>query len=207
MIRIAIVDDHTMFRQGLLSLFSDHEEIFVSVETGDALGAVKMLADKEPDVALVDLSMPGRNGIEIMKEAMALSLKTKFIILSMHGDPLTVSRALDAGARGYLLKDNAFDEIIIAVKTVAAGEKYICPALMENLQTFNTSKAGGTTDLSQREKDVLRLIAAGLTNKEIADRFFLSVKTVETYRARIMNKLDLHRTADLVRYAVERNLI
>lgn len=207
MIRIAIVDDHTMFRQGLLSLFSDHEEIFVSVETGDALGAVKMLVDKEPDVALVDLSMPGRNGIEIMKEAMALSLKTKFIILSMHGDPLTVSRALDAGAMGYLLKDNTFDEIIIAVKTVAAGEKYICPALMENLQAFNTSKAGGTTDLSQREKDVLRLIAAGLTNKEIADRFFLSVKTVETYRARIMNKLDLHRTADLVRYAVERNLI
>lgn len=207
MISVVIIDDHTMFRQGLMSLFSGQDGIVISGETGNSLEAVKLLLDKEPDIALVDLSMPVRNGIEIVREAKGLSLKTAFIVLSMSGDPLTVSRALDEGASGYLLKDNTFDEILVAVRTVAEGERYICPALMDNLMAFNSSKAGRSSDLSQREKEVLSLIAAGLTNKEIADRRFISVKTVETHRARIMSKLGLHRTADLVRYAVEKNLI
>ena len=151
--------------------------------------------------------MPGRGGLEVATNILRRGLPTKVIFLTMHNDPAAAHRAISTGISGYVLKDNAFEDLLYALKTVAAGGTFISPSLAGAVLQVRPLGPAGDERLTSREREVLRGIAAGRTNRQIAHQLFLSIKTVETHRARIMHKLDFHTTADLVRYAIERGLL
>lgn len=202
MIRVAIADDHAIFRQGLLKLLQTAGDITVVGEAGDGRAALSLIERERPDLAVLDIAMPGLTGLELAQELDRLGLATRVIFLTMHNDLLTARKAISSTAWGYLPKDDAFEELLQAIRDVATGRKYISPRLSD--QVFATSAGQEkATALTGRECEVLRLIAAGLTNKQIGDRLFISVKTVETHRTRIMHKLKIHTTADLVKYAIK----
>lgn len=204
MIRVIIADDHTIFRQGLSKLLSSESDIEVIGEAGDGDAALALILEKRPDVAVIDISMPGKNGIEVLREARETD--TGIIILTMHRDALRAAQALNSGAKGYLLKDGAVDELVSAIVKVNEGKRYISPSVSAELMLY-TKQAMERPVLTERENSVLKLIAGGLSNREIAERLCISIKTVETHRAKIMNKLDLHKVADLVRYAFENGIV
>jgi len=199
MIRIVIADDHILFRQGLRALLGREEDIEIAGEAGDGSDTLNLIMEERPDIALVDVSMPGCGGIEIAGEMQRRGIDTRIIILTMHTDLSIANSALAAGARGYILKEDTFSDVVYAVRSVAAGGVYISPAIAGGLADAR-NVAGDV--LTKREKEILRLIASGMKNQEIADHLFISVKTVETHRARIMKKTNLHNTADLVKYAI-----
>lgn len=205
MIRVIIADDHTIVRQGLCKLLSAQKDIKIIGDVGDGDSALALILSERPDVAVIDISMPGRSGIEVAREVKNKDIKTEIIILTMHKDILKADTALKSGAKGYLLKDAALDELANAIMCVIAGEIYISPSVSAELTAYR--QAGrGKAFLTEREENVLKLIAAGLSNRGIADRLAISIKTVETHRARIMHKLDLHKATDLVRYAIEKGI-
>jgi two-component system, NarL family, response regulator NreC len=208
-IRVLIVDDHTLVRSGLRLLLEGEDGFVVEDEAGDAEQAIRLARLHKPDVILLDVVMPGRSGLEAMDDILEAAPKTRILVLSMQDDPSYVRQAFGAGARGYLLKEAADDELVQAVRDVAAGNRYVHPALGARLAAAEAeAKARAEADpLSEREREVLRLLALGHTNQEIAKLLFISVRTAETHRAHVMQKLRLSTRAELVRHALHQGLL
>ena len=211
--RILIGDDHTLVRHGLCKLLEARSDWEVVGQAGDGREAVASALALQPDVVLLDVGMPLLNGIDAAQQIVRKLPGTRVLMLSMHSDEAYVTRALQAGASGYLLKDAAGQELIKAVAAVAAGQSYFSPAIARLMLDDYVRRVAGkqVTDryssLSDREREVLQLIAEGRTNKEVAEVLGISPATVETHRAHLMQKLDLHNTAELVLYAVRRGVI
>jgi DNA-binding NarL/FixJ family response regulator len=208
-IRVLIVDDHAVVRSGLHLLLDAEEAIEVVGEAGDVRTAVFEAREKKPDVVLMDVVMPGQSGIEgvplVLKEAPG----AKVLVLSMQDDPRYVREAFAAGASGYVLKEAVDSDVVAAVQEVAAGGRYVHPALGARLVSSEAEALAReeADPLSEREREVLRLLALGHTNQEIAGMLYISVRTAETHRAHIMQKLGLASRAELVRYAISRGLL
>ena len=203
-IRVLIVDDHAVVRSGLRLVLEREDDIEVVGEAGNADDGVRVARLEKPDVVLLDVVMPGRSGIEAAAEVIEASGGAKLLVLSMQDDPSYVREAFAVGASGYLLKEAADVELVQAIRDVAAGNRYVHPALGARLAQAEVDAARRSADdpLSDREREVLRLLALGHTNQEIAKELFISVRTAETHRAHIMRKLGLGTRADLVRYAL-----
>jgi DNA-binding NarL/FixJ family response regulator len=207
MIRVIVADDHIIFRQGLLKLLQFAEGISVAGEAGDGKEALNMILKESPDIAVLDISMPGISGIEIAQELQVIGSGTKVIYLTMHNDVLTAKKALTSGVSGFILKDDAFEDLLYAIKAVASGGKFISPSISDKILQPSPPRVVEKNILTAREREILKLIASGLTNKKIADKLSISIKTVETHRARILQKLDFHTTAELVKYAIKTELL
>ena len=212
-LRILLADDHTVVRQGLRKVLEDRPEWEVVAEAGDGREAVRQAEALKPDIAILDVAMPLLNGIETTRQITRRVPTTRVLVLSMHADEAYVTQMLQAGATGYLLKDSADVDLIQAVSEVAKGKSFFSPAIARvMLDDYVRQLADkGVTDryqsLSEREREIFQLIAEGKTNKEIAALLSISPSTVETHRARIMEKLDLHSAAEIVLYAVRRGVI
>jgi len=211
-IRVLLVDDHTILRDGIRLLLSSQEDIEVVGEAGDGEEAVAKARELKPDVILMDISLPKVNGIEATKLIKAERPESKILILTMHEDEEYVFPLLAAGASGYILKKTASSELISALRAVAEGNAFLHPAIAKTVlekyrQGQPASVAGGPDGLTEREVEVLRLIAQGLSNREIADRLFISIKTVQAHRSNIMEKLNLHDRVELAKYALRKGLI
>lgn len=207
--KILLIDDHTMVREGLRRLLAEE---FAEASFGDAANgaeALECVRAQEWDVVLLDLSLPGRGGLEIMKDLHAIRPKMPILIMTMYGEDQYAVRAFRSGAAGYITKGSSPDELIAAVQKVGAGGKYITEAVGEQLAGSLSGRAGASLheSLSNRELQVLRLLGSGKTVKEIGVELSLSVKTVSTYRTRILEKLNLQTTAQLVRYVVAAGLV
>jgi two-component system response regulator NreC len=204
-IRVVIVDDHQLVRSGLRRLLEAEDDVMVEDEGASADDAVRLARLHKPDVVLLDVVMPGRSGLGAVPEIKQAAPKAEVLVLSMQDDPSYVREAFSAGASGYLLKEAADNELVEAVREVAAGRRYVHPVLGARLAAADTdAEAKVAADpLSAREREVLRLLALGHTNQEIAKTLYISVRTAETHRAHIMQKLRLATRADLVRYALD----
>ena len=209
MIRVVIVEDHTLVRSGFRLLLEAAEDMTVEDEAGDAEQAVRLSRLHKPDVILLDLVLPGRSGLDALPEIRNAAPKAQILVLSMHDDPSYVRAAFAAGASGYLPKDAADEELIAAVREVAAGRRYLYPALGVQIATAEAeAEARAAADpLSEREREILRLLALGYANQEIARMLHISVRTAETHRAHIMRKLRVATRAELVRYALAQGLL
>ena len=211
--RILLADDHTLMRQGLRRILEQHPEFEVIAEANSGLEAVDLAQQHHPDVAIVDVAMKELNGIEATAQILKPSPHTAVLILSMYSDERYVIRAVKAGARGYLLKNSAGDELVRAIQLVQRGRAFFSPAVAEIFRDgYARVKDPREVEdryelLTDRERQIYQLLAEGNSNKEIANRLGLSLHTVETHRWRIMEKLDLHSTADLVLSAVRRGLV
>jgi two-component system, NarL family, response regulator NreC len=206
-IRVLIVDDHAVVRTGLRLLLETQEDMEAVGEAGSVEEAVERADELRPDLVLLDLAMPGRAGIEAMPGLLKANPEVKVLILSMEDDPRYVREAFAAGARGYLLKEAVANEVVGAIREVAAGGRYVHPELGARLIDTEPSAEGPREDpLSDREREVLTLLALGHTNHEIAKQLFISVRTAEAHRAHIMKKLGLKSRAELVRYALAKGL-
>jgi two-component system, NarL family, response regulator NreC len=208
-IRVVIVDDHQLVRSGLRRLLEGEEDIEVDDEAGTAHDAIRLARLHKPDVILLDVVMPGGSGLDAIPEILDAAPATKVLALSMQDDPSYVRQAFAAGASGYVLKEAADDELLAAIREVAGGGNYVDHQLGARLAAFdvNASAEKEADPLSDREREVLRLLALGYTNQEIAQQLFISVRTAETHRARIMQKLGLTTRAELVRVAIGRGLL
>jgi two-component system response regulator NreC len=208
-IRVLVVDDHAVVRSGLRLLLDAEPDIEVVGEAGDIGTAVLEARAAKPDVILMDLVMPGRSGIEGMPAVLKEAPTAKVLVLSMQDDPRYVREAFAAGATGYVLKEAADTELVAAVREVAAGGRYVHPSLGARLAAAEAEeRARAESDpLSERERQVMRLLALGHTNQEIARMLYISVRTAETHRAHIMQKLRLSTRAELVRYAIQHGLL
>ena len=207
-ITIVLADDHAVVRSGLRLLLDQAGGFHVVAEAGDADAALRSVLGHKPDVLVLDLNMPGEpTSLEAIPRVPEVSPKTRVVVLTMQEDPSFARHALQAGAAGYVLKEAADTELVEAVRRAAAGETYLNPRLGAALAAAPAGPAGPPDDLTAREVDVLRLIALGHTNAEIAAQLYLSVRTVESHRARIGQKLRLSTRAELVRYALERGLL
>ncbi len=207
--KILIVDDHAVVRSGLRMLLDDQEDLEVVGEAGDMRGAVFEARSLKPDVVLMDVVMPGDDGIAATAAVLREVPDAKVLVLSMQDDARYVHEAFAAGASGYVLKEAAHSELVGAVREVAGGGRYVHPELGARLvaaQAEDRAKAEADP-LSDREREVLRMLALGHTNQEIAKRLYLSVRTVETHRAHVMQKLRLETRAELVHYALEQGLL
>lgn len=212
-LRILLGDDHTVVRQGFRKILEDHPGWEVVGEAADGREAVRQALALQPDVAVLDVGMPVLNGIEATRQIVRHAPKVHVLILSMHSDEAYITRTLQAGAGGYLLKDSADTDLIHAVAAVAEGKSFFSPAaaklMLDDYVRHLAEK--GIADryeaLSEREREVFQLVAEGRSNKEIADLLSISPTTVETHRAHVLQKLDVHSTAELVLYAVRRGVI
>jgi len=209
-IRIALCDDHAVVRSGLRRLLEAEPDLEVVGEAGSAADAVEVATAARPDVFVMDLGLPDRSGIAATADVCAVSPSTRVLVLTAHDDVAYLRRAFEAGATGYLVKEAADVELVQAVRQVAAGKQYVHPTLGAALlapEAATARPAGPGGELSEREVEVLALIANGLTNAEIAERLYVSVRTVETHRAHIHQKLNLRTRAELVRVAREAGLL
>jgi two-component system, NarL family, response regulator NreC len=208
-IRVLIVDDHAVIRSGLHLLLDAEQDIEVVGEAGNVKDAVFEARAKKPDIVLMDVVMPGPSGIEGVPLVLKEAPRAKVLVLSMQDDPRYVHEAFAAGASGYILKEAVDTEVVDAVHDVAAGGRYVHPALGARLVAAEAeAKAREEADpLSDREREVMRLLALGYTNQEIAKMLYISVRTAETHRAHIMQKLRLSTRAELVRHAIEQGLL
>ena len=210
-IRVLLVDDHTLVRQGMRRLLETDRDIEVVGETGDGRTAIELVQQLGPDVTVMDIAIPEIDGIEATRAITTHDKNAKVLILTMNTDDVAVRRSLKAGARGYLIKDS--EDLVRAVKQIARGQSFFSPAAARLLSGDYVSNGGGKQvednlhRLTERELEVLRLIAEGNTNKHIASLLSVSVNTIETHRKHIMEKLDLHNTADIVRFAVRKNVV
>ena len=211
--RVLIADDHGIVRQGLRALLEKSPDVSVVGEASDGREAVRLAAELRPNIVVMDIAMPMLNGVDATSQILSRDPEIKIIILSMHSDESYILRALSAGAKGYLLKDSAEGDILPAVQTVAKGRPYFSPVIAstlldEYLQTMKKNKVRDSYDLlSEREKEVLQLLAEGKSNKEVASLLNLSPYTIESHRTSLMQKLNLHNTAEIVLYAVRKNII
>jgi two-component system response regulator NreC len=208
-IRTLVVDDHAVVRTGLRLLLEAEDDIEVVAEAGDARGAVFETRAQKPDVILLDVVMPGRSGLEAIPDLLKESPESKILVLSMQDDAAYVREAFASGASGYVLKEAADAEVVGAVREVAEGRRYVHPVLGGRLVAADAEeRAKEEADpLSEREHEILRLLALGHTNQEIASSLYLSVRTVETHRAHIMQKLRISTRAELVRYALDHGML
>ena len=210
--RVLLADDHSIVRRGLRSLLEEAGHTVVA-EAADGLEAVQLAEEHQPDLLVLDIAMPKLNGIEVAARAQKLTRPPGVIILSMHGDESYISRALAAGARAYLLKGATDEDLLPAIRAVAAGKPFFSPAVAAVLvdDYVRRLEARGSTDafdlLTDREKDVLHLIAEGRSNTEAATQLAVEVSAVEAHRASLMQKLNLHNTAEIVLYAVRKGII
>ncbi|MCX6617970.1 MAG: response regulator transcription factor [Acidobacteria bacterium] len=211
--RILLADDHTLMRHGLRKIIEEQPDWEVVAETGDGREAVRLALELKPDVAILDIAMPLLNGIEATRQIARRAPPVRILILSMYSDESYIVQALRAGAHGYLLKDSADVDLIRAVTAVRQGKSFFSPVVAKVMLDDYVRRLAdkGITDrfdsLSEREREIFQLIAEGHSNKEIADLINLSVSTVETHRAHIMEKLDVHNTAEIVLYAVRKGVI
>ncbi len=206
-IRVTLADDHPVVLAGVRALLQEAPEIELIGEATNGAAALRLICDKKPDVAVIDISMPDLNGVDLAKRVAASCPEVKLLALTVHEDRAYVQPLLHAGVRGYLLKRSAAEDLVRAIRAVAAGGVYLDPAVADRALSNGVrgSRAGSTPSegseaLSQRETDVLRLTAQGYSNKEVATRLEVSVKTIETYKARAAEKLGLRTRADIVRY-------
>jgi two-component system response regulator NreC len=208
-IRTLVVDDHAVVRAGLRLLLEAEDDIEVVAEAGDARGAVFETRAQKPDVILLDVVMPGRSGLEAIPDLLKESPESKILVLSMQDDAAYVREAFASGASGYVLKEAVDAEVVGAVREVAEGRRYVHPVLGARLVAADAEeRAKEEADpLSEREHEILRLLALGHTNQEIASSLYLSVRTVETHRAHIMQKLRISTRAELVRYALDHGML
>ena len=209
MIRVLVVDDHAVVRSGLRRVLDAEPDIETVGEAENAERAVFETLEQKPDVVLLDVVMPGKSGIDIIPTLRQSAPEAKVLVLSMQDDPRYLREAFEAGASGYVLKEAADTEVVGAVRAVAAGERYVHPALGARLVQAETEerRRAEADPLSDREREVLRLLALGHTNQEIATELFISVRTAETHRAHIMQKLGLASRAELVRYALAEGML
>ncbi|HSJ94216.1 MAG TPA: response regulator transcription factor [Gaiellaceae bacterium] len=208
-IRVVIADDHAVVRSGLRMLLDAQEDIEVVGEAANGQQAIFAAIEHKPDVVLLDVVMPEKGGIEALPAVRQGAPEAKVLVLSMQDDPRYVREAFAAGASGYVLKEAADADVVEAVREVASGGRYVHPALGARLATaeMEATARAEADPLSEREREVLRLLALGHTNQEIAKMLFISVRTAETHRAHIMQKLRLATRADLVRYALSQGLL
>jgi RNA polymerase sigma factor (sigma-70 family) len=212
-LRILLADDHTIVRHGLRKILEEHRDWQVVAEAGDGREAVRLAGDLQPDVAILDIGMPLLNGIEATRQIARRVPEVKTLILSMHSDEAYIIQALQAGARGYLLKDTADAELIDAVVAVTRGKSFFSPAVARVMldDYVRRLQERGIIDrydtLSEREREIFQLIVEGRTNKEIAEMLGVSPSTIETHRAHIMEKLDVHSAVEMVLYAVRKGII
>src|SRR5271169_2339919 len=208
-IKVLIVDDHPLFRSGLRQVVESDSDFDLVGETGNGEGAVQLIQEKKPDVAVLDVNLPGLSGLEIARKLQAKRLPTRVIMLTMHKDEETCNRALDIGAKGFVLKENAIEEILKAIATVAEGEHYLSSTISgylvrrRNRSESLASKKPGLDDLTKAERRILKLIAEKKTSREIGAQLFISPRTVEAHRANICNKLALTGSHSLLQFALE----
>lgn len=211
-IRILLADDHRLFRFGMRQLLDQRQGITVVGEAGDGFSAVEMAATLKPDVIFMDISMPQLNGLEAMRRILEQNPAARIVILSMHSDRRYVTEALRSGARGYLLKDSAPDELLKSINRVIAGQYFLSSGVNQQVIGDFINRPDGEAEtpfnqLSSREREVLQLLAEGFSTKQIADRLNLSGKTVESHRLHLMEKLDIHSVAELTKYAIREGLV
>ena len=207
--KIFIADDHPIFRQGLLQIIEGDPELEIVGESGDGEEALQLIRSLCPDIAVLDISMPGMSGLEIVSEVQKESLKVEFIILTMFDEEEYFDEAMDSGVKGYLLKENAGSDLLSCLKSVAQGKYYVSPSISDYLLNRNArvkelnKSTPALSGLTQMEKKVLRLIADNKTSKEVAAELFISYRTVQNHRTNICNKLDLKGHHKLLQFALE----
>jgi DNA-binding NarL/FixJ family response regulator len=211
LIRILLADDHTLVRAGIRSLLESIDGVEVVAEAGEGREALELIGRHRPDVALLDIGMPGLNGLEVATRTPQASPKTRIIILSMHADPGYVKKALRVGAVGYLLKGASVAELPLALAAVMRGESYLTPkissSVVEHILEQDEQESDPLEDLTTRQREILQLIAEGQSTKEIAGILDISVKTVESHRLRMMDRLGIHDVPGLVRFAIRAGLV
>ncbi len=206
-IRIVLADDHAVVRRGLELLLDAEDGFEVVASVGDVDAAIRTTRGHKPDVLVLDLNMPGGSSLDAIPKIMEASPQTSIAVLTMQSEPAFARQALGAGAKAYVLKEAADDELVEAVRRAAAGETYLNPQLGARMAAEPPRPSGPPDDLSEREVEVLRMIALGHTNSEIAEQLYLSIRTVESHRAHIQQKLRRSSRADLVRYALDHGLV
>ncbi len=209
--RILLADDHKITRQGLRLLLEKESDMEVVAEADQGRAAVQLAGELMPDVVIMDVSMPDLNGMEATKQIVGRIENVKVIALSMHSDTLFVTEMLKSGVSGYLLKDCAFEELASAIRSVVSGKTYLSPSISDvvvngYLHRLSKSETAGSDIISDREREVLQMIAEGKSTKQIALKLHISVKTVETHRRQIMNKLNIFSVAELTKYAIRKGL-
>ena len=213
--KILLADDHVMFRRGVRSLIQKMENVEVVGEAGDGLELLRLLKDVHPHLVIMDISMPNLRGLEATREIKILNPEIKVLILSMHKDREYLYHALTAGAEGYLLKEDADEELISAIETLRRGGTFISPLLsnqiadifVDKFQTKGEPRMAPEEPLTIREREIVKLIAEGKSSKEIGELLFISSRTVQHHRANIMRKLNLKKTADLIKYAIQKGYV
>jgi two-component system response regulator NreC len=210
-IRILLVDDHAVLRDGVAALISDQDDMEVVAHADNGDDAITCCEEHAPDLVVMDLSMPGVGGIEATRRIRKASQQTRVLVLTMHDDQAYMRTVLDAGAAGYLVKHSAATELVSAIREVHAGRTVISVSLDRdgtvNVGPDGDAKKQPSSPLSERERDVLELVARGYTNREVAERLGVSKKTVDTYRVRLQDKLSARSRADIVRYALEHGIL
>ena len=208
--RIMVVDDHKIVREGLRKLIEDDGNFEVIGEAGNGREGIRLARQLQPDIVIMDVAMSEMNGIEATRQLMTAQPEVRVLALSMHSDSRFVKQMLEAGALGYLLKDDAFEEIVTALRSLVVGRMYVSPqasgGILQDLAQGQLANDGSETPLTAREKETLQLIAEGHSTAEIAERLFVSVKTIETHRKKIMDKLDMHSIAELTKYAIRQGI-
>jgi len=208
---IILADDHELVRAGIRSLLQTFPGVSVQAEAGDGKQALELVRRDPPDVLLLDITLPGLNGLEVAARIRKLELPTRVLILSMHAGPEYVARAIQSGASGYLVKDSAVDELASALEAVLGGRRYLSAAIDEDVLRGFLSSGDDATDelamLTPRQREILQLIAEGEPTRAIAERLHVSVKTVETHRAQLMARLGIHDVPGLVRFAIRMGLV
>jgi two-component system, NarL family, response regulator NreC len=212
MISIVLADDHQVVRKGVQALLRNEADFNVIGETSDGLETVKLVEESRPDILVLDLMMGGINGLEVTRQVSKRSPRTGIVILSMHSNEAYVLEALRAGAKAYVLKDNPTDELIHAIREVIVGHRYLSSPLSERAIEMYTKKTeiqnGDPYDqLTTREREILQMAAQACSNAEIAEKLFISPRTVETHRANLMRKLNLHNNSQLLQYAMKKGII
>jgi DNA-binding NarL/FixJ family response regulator len=211
-IRVVVADDHTLVRQGIVALLEKAGDIQVVGQAEDGNAAIDRVAGLRPDVLVVDITMPGRNGIQVLETLRSADQATAVVILSMHGDPGLVRLALHRGASGYVLKDAVTDDLLAAIRAAARGATYLSPAISPAVLAGEAGPAeavgaGEAAALTPRELEVLQRIGAGDTNRAISHALGISIKTVERHRSQLMAKLEVHNVVDLIRVAIQRGYL
>jgi DNA-binding NarL/FixJ family response regulator len=208
--RVLLADDHTLVRAGVRKILDAQPSVTVVEEVANGEEALRVLGAMAVDVLVLDLTMPGLDGFEVLRRAKEMRPELKVLVLTMHADPGYVERAVQGGADGYLLKDSAVNDLVAGIEAVAAGRAYYSPAVQRSLSEIVRGKTGAPRaleTLTDREREVLKMVAEGLTTKEIASRLDISIRTVESHRANLMRKLDLRSVARLTQFAIKEGLV